>query len=185
MDSLLSTTISSRFGAIVLVWTETPRVKIHRIFLPREGVQKIMYAHSGIRPPLIEKAAERIASILSGIPQPSSIELIEEGLAELPSFQRRILTLEATIPFGRISTYRALATAADSPSSARAAAYALSHNPFPILIPCHRIISSSGDLAGYQGGIAMKQQLLRQEGLPFVGDRVDFSQVDIWSFPAH
>jgi methylated-DNA-[protein]-cysteine S-methyltransferase len=44
---------------------------------------------------------------------------------------------------------------------------ALARNPFPIIIPCHRAIRADGSLGGYQGGLAMKRQLLEMEGITF------------------
>ncbi len=193
--ALFYTSLSSTFGDILLFWIEMPRAKIRRIFLPHEGAPDFQHArrafpeakpHVSDRhvPALITSAVESISSILSGTPRPFPIELLKESLSALPDFQQRVLSLEATIPFGYISTYGELAAAASSPKGARAAARVLSHNPFPILIPCHRVISSSGSLAGYQGGMEMKKQLLRQEGLPFIADRVDISTAHFWHFHA-
>lgn len=194
-DAPLYTALGSRFGDILLFWTEEPHVKILRVFLPRQGApdyQLARIAFPGAQPcaksrqlpASIASASEIIVSILSGAPLPSPIELFEESLDKLPPFQRLVLALEATIPFGYISTYSELAAAAGSPKGARAAASALSHNPFPILVPCHRVISSSGRLAGYQGGIEMKKELLCQEGLSFIGDRADISRARFWHFHA-
>ncbi len=194
-DAPLYMSLSSRFGDILLFWVEAPSVKIRRIFLTREGAPdypraRIAFpevprrANDRQLPASIASAADIIISILSGAPMASPIELLRESLDELLPFQRRVLSLEATIPFGYISTYHELASAAGSPNGARAAARALSHNPFPILIPCHRVISSSGSLAGYQGGMEMKRELLRQEGLSFIGDRVDILHANLWHFQA-
>ena len=85
-----------------------------------------------------------------------------------PDFQRRTLAQEHSTPPGTVTTYARLAAACDQPTAARAVAASLSHNPFPLLIPCHRTIRSDGSLGGYQGGLAMKRWLLEQEGVHFL-----------------
>jgi methylated-DNA-[protein]-cysteine S-methyltransferase len=75
-------------------------------------------------------------------------------------FRRGVLQATALIPYGRTSTYRAVATEAGSPRAVRAAGTALATNPLPILIPCHRVLRSDGALGAYRGGSAAKNQLL-------------------------
>jgi methylated-DNA-[protein]-cysteine S-methyltransferase len=73
--------------------------------------------------------------------------------------------LEATsrIPFGSVSTYKQVATAAGSPRASRAAGNALGANPIPIIVPCHRVLHTTGGLGGYTGGLERKQLLLGLE----------------------
>jgi methylated-DNA-[protein]-cysteine S-methyltransferase len=80
-------------------------------------------------------------------------------------FRRRVLEATARIPFGSVSTYRQVATEAGSPRGSRAAGNALGANPIPIMVPCHRILHSSGGLGGYTGGLERKRMLLAIEGL--------------------
>ncbi len=79
-------------------------------------------------------------------------------------FARRVLTATVEIPYGSVSTYRQVATAAGSPRGSRAAGNALGANPMPIVIPCHRVLHSSGGLGGYTGGLQRKRTLLAIEG---------------------
>jgi methylated-DNA-[protein]-cysteine S-methyltransferase len=74
--------------------------------------------------------------------------------------------LEATsrIPFGSVSTYKQVAIEAGSPRGSRAAGNALGANPIPIIVPCHRILHSTGGLGGYTGGLERKRTLLAIEG---------------------
>ncbi|MEO6497034.1 MAG: methylated-DNA--[protein]-cysteine S-methyltransferase [Solirubrobacteraceae bacterium] len=81
------------------------------------------------------------------------------------AFGRRILEACATIPFGEISSYGAMAAQAGSAKAVRAAGNALGANPIPIVVPCHRVLRTSGGLGGYTGGIARKEKLLRIEGV--------------------
>jgi methylated-DNA-[protein]-cysteine S-methyltransferase len=80
-------------------------------------------------------------------------------------FTRRVLQATAAIPFGRVSTYREVASEAGSPKATRAAGNALSANPIPIVVPCHRVLRTGGALGGYTGGLEKKEALLKLEGV--------------------
>ncbi len=84
-------------------------------------------------------------------------------------FTRRVLEATAKIPFGATSTYRDVAIAAGSPKAFRAAGSALGSNPIPIVVPCHRVLASTGGIGGYTGGLDRKRLLLGIEGIPGVG----------------
>jgi len=80
-------------------------------------------------------------------------------------FQLKVWKYLKTIPKGTVKTYKQVAIAIKSPKSARAVANACGKNPFPPIIPCHRVIRSDGSLGGYsgRGGIKLKLSLLRSE----------------------
>lgn len=78
-------------------------------------------------------------------------------------FGRRVLRATARIPYGAVSSYKQVATAAGSPHGFRAAGNALGSNPIPIVVPCHRVLHSGGGLGGYTGGIERKRLLLTVE----------------------
>ncbi|WCB95526.1 Methylated-DNA--protein-cysteine methyltransferase [Baekduia alba] len=82
-------------------------------------------------------------------------------------FGRRVLQATAEVPFGRTATYGAVAAAAGNAKASRAAGRALGANAIPIIVPCHRIIGTSGKLTGYTGGMHRKEALLRLEGIAF------------------
>jgi methylated-DNA-[protein]-cysteine S-methyltransferase len=79
-------------------------------------------------------------------------------------FRRRVLRETARVPYGRTATYAQLAARAGSARAYRAAGSALGSNPIPIVVPCHRVLRSGGDLGGYGGGLDMKESLLKLEG---------------------
>jgi methylated-DNA-[protein]-cysteine S-methyltransferase len=82
-----------------------------------------------------------------------------------PGFSRRVLQATAKVPYGSVSTYGEVARRAGSPRAARAAGNALGSNPVPIVVPCHRVIRSGGDLGGYGGGGPKRKAfLLHLEG---------------------
>jgi len=80
-------------------------------------------------------------------------------------FQQKVLAAVYAIPRGRISTYQLIAKQIGKSKTARAVGAALATNPFPLMIPCHRVIRADGSLGGYQGGLKMKQALLRMDGV--------------------
>ena len=82
-------------------------------------------------------------------------------------FQEKVWNYLKTIRKGTIKTYKEVAISINRPKSARAVANAVGKNPFPIKIPCHRVIRSDGLLGGYsgQGGIKTKRLLLKREGI--------------------
>jgi methylated-DNA-[protein]-cysteine S-methyltransferase len=86
-------------------------------------------------------------------------------------FQRRVLHVTSRLPYGAVTSYGHIAREIGEPRATRAVAQALRRNPLPIVIPCHRVIGSSGDLTGYAGDkVTLKQRLLTLEGVPVAGD---------------
>ena len=68
------------------------------------------------------------------------------------------------IPYGGTRNYTEIARSAGNERAVRAAGTACGSNPIPIVVPCHRVLRSSGSLGGYGGGLPMKEALLRMEG---------------------
>ena len=81
------------------------------------------------------------------------------------NFQKMVWTELKKIPFGETRTYKEIAVAIGKPKAARAVANACGKNPYPIIIPCHRVVRSDGTIGGFtgDGGVEKKRQLLRQE----------------------
>ena len=69
------------------------------------------------------------------------------------------------IPEGKTTTYGDLASALGNPSASRLIGQILGRNPYPIRVPCHRVVKSDGTLGGYRGGIDKKIELLKKEGI--------------------
>tara|TARA_B100001093_G_scaffold519257_1_gene607402 strand:- start:1907 stop:2206 length:300 start_codon:yes stop_codon:yes gene_type:complete len=82
-------------------------------------------------------------------------------------FQKKVWKYLKSIKKGQCKTYKDVAKAINRPKSSRAVANAIAKNPFPLKIPCHRVIRSDGSLGGYsaKGGIKFKKKLLLKEGL--------------------
>jgi methylated-DNA-[protein]-cysteine S-methyltransferase len=80
-------------------------------------------------------------------------------------FQLRVQKAIARIPYGQTRNYTEMATKAGNERAVRAAGTACGRNPIPVVVPCHRVLRSSGGLGGYGGGLPMKQGLLELEGI--------------------
>jgi len=78
-------------------------------------------------------------------------------------FQVQVLEELQRIPYGETTSYGDIATRIGRPKAVRAVGAANGRNPLPIVIPCHRVIGSSGDLTGFGGGLDLKEALLRLE----------------------
>lgn len=81
-----------------------------------------------------------------------------------PVYARLLRTLYENVPWGQVVTYGELAAMADCPGAARAAGTACRFNPFPIVVPAHRVIAAGGRLGGYAGRPDLKRRLLEREG---------------------
>ena len=81
-------------------------------------------------------------------------------------FQRKVLEETLQIPSGETRTYGWLAARVCSRKAARAVGQVMAKNPWPILVPCHRVVASDASLHGYRGGLRMKRTLLSKEGAP-------------------
>ncbi len=80
------------------------------------------------------------------------------------TFQLRVWESLRAIPFGETISYGELARCIGQPKAARAVGLANSLNPIPIIVPCHRVLGSNGNLTGYGGGLSIKEKLLSFEG---------------------
>jgi methylated-DNA-[protein]-cysteine S-methyltransferase len=80
-------------------------------------------------------------------------------------FRRKVLRAIARIPYGQTRSYTQMATSAGNERAVRAAGTACGTNPIPLVVPCHRVLRSGGALGGYGGGLPMKKELLRLEGV--------------------
>jgi O-6-methylguanine DNA methyltransferase len=84
-------------------------------------------------------------------------------------FSKKVLTATQSIPWGEVRTYKWLSLHLKKPHSFRAIGNALRRNPFPIVVPCHRVICSDGSLGGFSApsGVFLKRKLLVMEGICF------------------
>lgn len=194
MNTTFCTSLSSSFGDVLILWEGQDTARLRRIYLPQNGASHLEQARTDFPdlklwekgtalPSAIESVAELLRAILAGHPVELPLSLLRQSLGHLGNFQQKILMLDATIPFGHICTYRELAKGSGNPQASRAVAHALAQNPLPLLIPCHRVVGSNGNLTGYQGGTSLKRRLLELEGIPFSSSAVELKRAKLWVFP--
>jgi methylated-DNA-[protein]-cysteine S-methyltransferase len=163
------TTFDSPVGKLLLASTDTGLVRL--AYLDEDDDEETALAR------LAAKVSPRILAAPRRLDEPrreldqyfagrrTEFELpLDWSLAGGP-FGRGVLEATARIPFGSVSTYKAVADEAGSPRASRAAGNALGANPLPIVVPCHRILHTTGGLGGYTGGLDRKRALLAIEGV--------------------
>ena len=104
--------------------------------------------------------AERLQAYFSGIEVDFPDKL---DFGEATVFQRNVWQAARKIPYGKTHTYTWIAAQAGKPRAVRATGQALAQNPFPIIVPCHRVTATGGFLGGFSGGLAIKKYLLKLE----------------------
>ena len=87
------------------------------------------------------------------------------------SFERRVLLEVSKIPFGEVTTYKKISESLGT-MGYRAVGTAIGKNPFPIIIPCHRVVKSDGSIGNYRGGVRMKREILKNEGIEIKDDKI-------------
>ena len=170
--SLFIYNLQSRFDEISIVWLDAGASSIvRRIFLSNGNISASVLAsvtYPGISPGmncLIKRFADEIDIMLSGGIPEFNISILDFSVCSV--FQRKVLMEERKIPRGEVRSYGRVARGIGKPDSARAVGNALATNPFPLIIPCHRAVRSNGIIGGFQGGPAMKRDLLEMEGITF------------------
>jgi len=81
------------------------------------------------------------------------------------SFRKKVWSALLSIPYGQTMSYGQIANYIGNPKASRAVGQACGANPVPIIVPCHRVLTSSGKMGGYTGGIHIKNALLKIEGV--------------------
>ena len=122
----------------------------------RNGL-KAEYVENGDE--LIGEAIEQLDEFLRGDRRRFDIPLLMVGT----EFQKSVWNALVKVPYGYTSTYLQLAENANNKKAVRAVASANGANAISLIIPCHRIIGSNGELVGYAGGLPVKKRLLELE----------------------
>ena len=162
------------FGPVALAWQPAARgAVIHHVFLstpdqPADATLHRTYPHAGLAANAdVRTVAAGIRALLRGAKVEFDLDLV--ALDQCPPFQQTVLRATHGIPRGQVSTYGRIATQLGRPGAARAVGNALANNPFPLLIPCHRVVRAGGHLGGFGGGSLLKQALLALEGVETSG----------------
>jgi len=155
---------------IGLVWDDSgKKPQVEYIYLPnpkrklKERIIKDFPEINKIPRKISGGIDDRIAKLYFG--KKENVDLSLLNLSRLTDFSAKVLKQTCKIPRGKVATYSGLAAKLDTPRAARAVGTALANNPFPIIIPCHRVVRADGALGGFGGGLKMKRELLEREGV--------------------
>jgi methylated-DNA-[protein]-cysteine S-methyltransferase len=120
-------------------------------------------ASEAMPPEDIRKAIRQITNLLEG--QPCDLSNVTLDMSHVPELAQRVYWEARKIGPGQTVTYGQIATRLGDPLLAREVGQALARNPFPIVVPCHRVLAAGGKLGGFSaaGGVATKQKLLAIE----------------------
>ncbi len=115
-------------------------------------------------PPEVQRAVSGIVALLHG--EASDLSDIALDMDGVPAFHRRVYEVARAIPPGKTLSYGDIAARVGAGGAARAVGQALGRNPFPIVVPCHRVLAAGGKIGGFsaQGGVATKLRMLAIEG---------------------
>jgi methylated-DNA-[protein]-cysteine S-methyltransferase len=150
--------LSSPIGCLRLVSNGSALLRIE--FEGRHGVEGREQDD-----PVLTQASRELAEYFAGTRRQFSVPLDAAGTA----FQKRVWEALRAIPYGELRNYKDIAISLGNPGAVRAVGAANGRNPVPIIVPCHRVIGSNGQLTGFAGGLSVKRALLALEGVD-VGD---------------
>jgi methylated-DNA-[protein]-cysteine S-methyltransferase len=162
---IIHTTFITSFGWCGLIKGEKG---LKRIFLPEKNKQELMAKIKAFYPLSVsskdefEKEIKGISAYFRGDNKKFSFFLDFSGFT---NFQRMVWSETAKIPYAQNRTYCIIAEKIGKKNSARAVGNALGENPFPLVIPCHRVLRADGNMGGFSaaGGIVLKEKLLKLE----------------------
>ena len=115
-------------------------------------------------PGWVKDAVARVRQHLAGKPQ--DLARVPLDVSRITPFNAKVLRAAQAVPAGRTATYGDLATTVGSPGASRAVGRAMATNPWPVIVPCHRVVAASGGAGGFSayGGIVTKEKILQLEG---------------------
>jgi len=150
---------------------------VQRIYLPEPSREDLVeritreFPNGQEGDQALAEAKKEILEYLDGRRKKFEIPL---DLSWATPFQQKVYQTMLAIPFGRVQTYRWLAEKIGNPKGLRAVGSANGKNRCPLVVPCHRIVGSDGRLTGFSapGGLELKAELLRLEGMPVEKGRV-------------
>jgi len=116
----------------------------------------------------LAEVGDRLRRYFAG--QAVSFDDLTLDMSQATPFQRRVWEVTRAIPRGETRTYGQIARQVGSPRAARAVGQAMANNPWPVIVPCHRVLGSDGRLTGFGGGLdglEIKRRMLEMEGASF------------------
>ena len=162
----------TELGVCAVRWTEAG---IASVRLPSAATTTLpRLADTRAVPQPIKAAIDGIVAVMAGeTPDLTFVALDERGV---DPFRRSVYAATRAIPPGSTVTYGDIARSIGRPDGARDVGTALASNPFPIVVPCHRVVGANGKLTGFSapGGLGTKRRMLELEGVPGYGQQTLF-----------
>jgi methylated-DNA-[protein]-cysteine S-methyltransferase len=126
-------------------------------------LRRVPNAREAPPPPQVERALDAIRALMRG--EASDVSSVAVDMDGVPPFHRRVYQVARTIRPGETRSYGEIAARLGAPGSARAVGQALGRNPFPIIVPCHRVLAAGGKIGGFSanGGVGTKLRMLALE----------------------
>jgi methylated-DNA-[protein]-cysteine S-methyltransferase len=152
---------ASEHGIHSIVLPKLSRQAVHDELLGAEDRTKQSAREGDASVDLVHEAQTQLMAFLGNRRRELSFTL---DLSRGTPFQRRVWRTILRIPYGRVRSYRWVAERVGGAQYARAVGHALGANPVPIIVPCHRVVTSDGSLGGFSGGLPVKRKLLQLEG---------------------
>jgi methylated-DNA-[protein]-cysteine S-methyltransferase len=164
----------TRLGTCAIRWTEAGLASVTLPSPRTAGLPRLTDATAV--PDKVRATIDGIVAVLDG----ASLDLAFVDLDErgIDPFRRAVYAATRAIAPGSTATYGDVAKAIGRPDAARDVGAALASNPFPVVVPCHRVVGAGGRLTGFSGpgGLATKRRMLELEGAPGFGQQVLFDQ---------
>ena len=157
---------NTAFGYTAILFQTEPFI-VKRIFLPhshKRALKKQVQITGPAKPGHTRAAhnmCKEIQAYFEGHPMKSPWELLD--LSCLTALQRSVLKAVSSVPYGAVRSYGQIAAQVGHPRACRFVGTTLARNPFPILIPCHRIVRADGSPGGFYGGTELKRRMLLLE----------------------
>jgi methylated-DNA-[protein]-cysteine S-methyltransferase len=134
--------------------------------LPHENIedlpqQALKLTRSPRPPKALEQTIDAFAQYFLGRPPVFDLPLLD--FSPLSELEKAVLVQTMKIPWGQTLSYGQLALAAGRPKAARFVGATMAKNPFPVFVPCHRVVRSDGSLGGFGGGLDLKRRMLALE----------------------
>lgn len=144
-------------GPPILATFQVENSRIFRIHLS---------SHTSFSCSIIGKGiTQEILDWMGNYSRKKSLPSLPLNFASFTSFTSQGLRAIASIPFGSTQSYRTIASCLGNPKASRAVGNVCKYNPYPLVIPCHRVVTSQGGLGGFAYGLKMKKELLLFEGI--------------------
>ena len=188
MTTIFYSNLNSPLGNISFTWLREPTSKIISIDLPKHNTEsfnpesdnyikkfsKKVLSEKNIRfefiaeekkyPSFVQLLLKEIHNYFYGTKQIKySLEYF--SFENVTDFSNKVLKILYTVPIGKLISYKELAEKADSPKAFRAIGSIMNKNPYPLVIPCHRVIKNDKTIGGFAPGTEMKKKLLEHENV--------------------